>query len=596
MTVIAALQKELVVSHQARGQFLNSFSSLQQEFDAAQRRAREQEKRLMQDQKQVAKKLEQLVNDAQGKLADDQPLSQLCHKWLKDTRQVTGQWLQAAQQFDKGTQLNDQCQGSFVAYVLGKVNSGKSSLGNYIATGQHKPSVERVKALKQQDLNFVLHEQSTVQTRKKQSLAQGFVVDDQECTSSIQSFSLPGLTWVDVPGLHSKNAANGELAAEYLQSADLVVYVMNAEHPARESDMAEIGKLLEMEKPLVFVLTCSDEMLQDEIDGQLVCQRTMYSRQDRHAQNQYLLNTLKRHFDGHPGLEQVHAVSVSVRYAEEAGEDAVKLDDSGIPEFLYMMQGLIERDSVQIKKQTPVNNLAHFARRLITASQLLGQQHRQIYEVMQQLNQDVESRYQGMVGQMTTELNIIIAQEMQHYGGDNKTLSKNIAEKLRASCFTKVEQALTEQLTELERVVAPTFSFDSSEDLLGFTYEYESFSYSDSGKKRAWGATGGTAFGTVTGAMVGGPIGAMVGGLIGGALGKLAGDALATDYSRQVIVGDNRYQVEEAAYTLFSQKIQRQLDQIYRTPVLQVTAQLNHALQTAESELQQFCQRHQSLV
>lgn len=80
MTVIAALQKELVVSHQARGQFLNSFSSLQQEFDAAQRRAREQEKRLMQDQKQVAKKLEQLVNDAQGKLADDQPLSQLCHK------------------------------------------------------------------------------------------------------------------------------------------------------------------------------------------------------------------------------------------------------------------------------------------------------------------------------------------------------------------------------------------------------------------------------------------------------------------------------------------------------------------------------------
>jgi GTPase len=303
MTASTAPQKESVAIHQARGQFLHSFSLLQQEFDAVQRRARQQEQHLLLDQEQVAKTLEQQVNAVQGKLADDQPVGQLCHKWLQDIRQVTGQWLQAAQQFDKGTQLNDQCKGSFVAYVLGKVNAGKSSLGNYIATGQHQPSSERITALKAHDLNFVLHEQSNVNTQKKQSLEQGFVVDDQECTSSIQYFSLPGLTWVDVPGLHSKNAANGELAAEYLQSADLVVYVMNAEHPARETDMAEIRHLLDMEKPLVFVLTCSDEMLQDEVDGQLVCQRTMYSRQDRHAQNQYLLETLQRHFGDHPGLK-----------------------------------------------------------------------------------------------------------------------------------------------------------------------------------------------------------------------------------------------------------------------------------------------------
>ncbi|EKO3693299.1 dynamin family protein [Vibrio metschnikovii] len=596
MTVSTAIQKVFASSNQARGRFLNSFSLLQQEFDTVQRRARQQEQHLIQDQEQVAKKLEQLVNDAQGKLADDQPLTQLCHKWLEDTRQVTGQWLQAAQQFDKGTHLNDQCKGSFVAYVLGKVNSGKSSLGNYIATGQHKPSAELVTALKQQDLKFVLHEQSTVQTRKEQNLAQGFAVDDQECTSSIQYFSLPGVTWVDVPGLHSKHAANGELAAEYLQSADLVVYVMNAEHPARETDMTEISNLLDMEKPLVFVLTCSDEMQQDEVDGQLVCQRTMYSRQDRNAQNQYLLETLQRHFGDHPGLKQVHAASVSVRYAEEAGQDTAKLDDSGIPGFLHKMQGLIERDSVQLKKQTPVNNLAHFARRLIAASQILGQQHSQIYQGLQQLNQDVESQYQGMVGEMTSELNLIVAQEMQRYTGDNKALTKNIAEKLTAGCLAKVGQALTEQLTKLEGAIAPAFSFDSSDNLPGFRHEYESFSYNDSGRKRGWGSASGTVAGATVGGLLGGPIGAMVGGFVGGALGNLAGDALATEYSRQVIVGDNRFQVEEAAYTLFSDKIRRQLDEIYRTPVLQVTAQLSDALQTAESELQQFCQRHQPLV
>jgi Mu-like prophage protein len=371
---------------------------------------------------------------------------------------------------------------------------------------------------------------------------------------------------------------------------------MNAEHPARETDMAEIRNLLDMEKPLVFVLTCSDEIVQDEVDGQLVCQRTMYSRQDRYAQNQYLLDTLQRHFGDHPGLKQVHAVSVSVRYAEEAGDDTAKHHDSGIPELLGMMQCLIERDSVQIKKQTPANNLAHFARKLIAGSQRLEKQHSQIYQSLQQLNQDVESRYQGMVGQMTAELNTIIAQEIENYRGDNKALTNNISEKLRSPCSALVDQALTEQLNKLEGDIAVVLSFDSSDELPGFAYEYASSSYSDSGKKRAWGGVSGTAAGAAAGAALGGPIGAMVGGFIGGALGSRAGDAMGTEHTHQVIVGDNRYQVEEEAYNLFSEKIRQQLDQVYRTPVLGVTEQMHDALKAAESELQQFCQRHQALV
>jgi hypothetical protein len=175
MTASTALQKESTSTHQARDRFLHSFSALQQEFDAAQRRACEQEKRLMQDQEQVAQTLEQRVSATQDKLAAEQPLSQLCHKWLADTRQVAEQWVQAAQRFEKGTQLNDQCKGSFVTYVLGKVNAGKSSLGNYIATGQHHPSAARVKALKTQDINFVLHEQSHVNTQKNRVLSRGLL-------------------------------------------------------------------------------------------------------------------------------------------------------------------------------------------------------------------------------------------------------------------------------------------------------------------------------------------------------------------------------------------------------------------------------------
>jgi hypothetical protein len=285
-----------------------------------------------------------------------------------------------------------------------------------------------------------------------------------------------------------------------------------------------------------------------------------------------------------------------VRYAEEAGADTDKHDDSGIPEFLHMMQHLIERDSVQIKKQTPANNLAHFARQLIAASQCLGERHTRIDQALQQLNQDVESRYQGMVGEMIAELNLIVAQEMQDYRGDNKALTNNIAEKLRLSCSDKVERAQAEQLNKLEGDVAAALSFNSSDDLPGFAYEYASSSYSDSGKKSILGGTSGTAAGAALGGLFGGPLGALAGGFIGGALGNRAGNAMGTERTLRVIVGDNRYQIEEEAYTLFSEAIRQQLDQVYRTPVLDVTAQVSDALQAAESELQQFCHRHQHLV
>lgn len=578
---------------QARSQFLRSFSALQQQFDAIQRTTYQHEQDLMQDQKQVANKLEQLANGAQGHLADNHPLSQLSHKWLEDTRQVTQQWLKASQQFDKGTSLNDRRKGSFVTYVLGKVNSGKSSMGNFIATGKHKPTEEQVKALATQGLSFVLHDQSDVQTRKKQDLKQGFVVDDQECTSSVQYFTLPGLTWVDVPGLHSKNAANGVLAQEYLQSADLVVYVMNAEHPARESDMDEIRNLLKMNKPLVFVTTCSDEIVTDEVDGQLIKQREMYSQQDRKDQNQYLLDTLQRHFGDHPGLKQVHAISVSVHYAEEAGDDQDKLEDSGMLGFLRMMTSLIERDSVALKKQTPTKNLAHFAQRLIDASQTLNKQHQQINQELQQLQSDVQSRYQAMVGQLTSELNPIISAAMENYSGDNKALSRKISEPLNTAFNTLLQRQLEEQLTHLEGAVGKAFSFDSSDALPGFKHEYETFTYSDRGKKSAWGSAGGSAAGAAAGFAVGGPVGALVGGFLGGWLGGKAGSAMGETHRQQVIIGDNRYQVEEAAYKLFSQRIQQQLEESYRAPMLQVIGQLNNTLQQFEAELKGFCQRTQ---
>lgn len=171
---------------------------------------------------------------------------------------------------------------SFLVYVYGKVNAGKSSLGNYIATGHHKPSREQVTQYHRECLTYGWQAASAEHNQVQEGrLEAGFGVDRQECTRDIQYFTLPGLTWVDSPGLHSKTPENGELARRYAESADLVVYVMSAANPGRDTDLQEIRTLLALKKPMVFVITRADAFEEDEIDGEIVQQRIMMSSEDR---------------------------------------------------------------------------------------------------------------------------------------------------------------------------------------------------------------------------------------------------------------------------------------------------------------------------
>ncbi|MCP5972895.1 dynamin family protein, partial [Klebsiella pneumoniae] len=74
----------------------------------------------------------------------------------------------------------------------------------------------------------------------------------------IQGFKLPGFTWVDSPGLHSTNTANGDLARKYVDQADLILYTMNSQAPGRQSDMSEVSSLLNGKRSLMILLTGSD--------------------------------------------------------------------------------------------------------------------------------------------------------------------------------------------------------------------------------------------------------------------------------------------------------------------------------------------------
>ncbi|WP_417533680.1 dynamin family protein [Marinobacterium stanieri] len=579
--------------NQARGEFLASFGRLQKAFLMAQAETQQQESRLLQDQVDVSAQLEQLAQATQDQLNPSHPLAQMCKQWLLNVCQIRQAWLESAQVFDKGTRLRQQQGDSLLVYVYGKVNAGKSSLGNHVATGCARPSERWVKHLSSNGLGFAVHE--TNGASAKQPLTQGFQVDRKECTSAVQYFTLPGLTWVDSPGLHSKTAINGKLARQYAQSADVVVYVMNAEHPARETDMHEIGELLAMGKPVVFVLTQADEEKISVTDGQLLSQRVMYSHEDRQSLEQYVMDTLTRHFGEHPGLKKTKVMSLSVKYAEGA-ETLEALEHSGVPQFMRTMQSYIEQESVRVKQETPRRNLAAFVKLLLGSTENMVEQQRSMYSELQKQREQVERRNQAMRQQLTLQLNEVIARAMQQYSGDNQSLSRQIAANLEQKVTQVVKTELEQQLTQMENGMATIINFDNSDVLPGFQHEYASFTYSDGLKKRAWSGAGVGAIGAGIGWFLGGPGGAWLGGVIGGYLGERAGNAFAKDSKQEIVVGDNRFEVEQEAYRVFEGRIAESIERSYRILMLETLDLLERNLNASGEVLEQFCQRWQPLT
>lgn len=156
-------------------------------------------------------------------VSNDNPLHALAQGLSERLADQFAVWQKQIKVRAKGAQFRENVNDSLLVFVYGKVKSGKSSLGNYVAWGHSEPTAQLKAQAKVQPVYFST-EQTTVEGGDKHKEAEHnlqFRVGATEATSSIQGFRLPGLTWVDSPGLHSVNQTNGDLAREYVEHAEV---------------------------------------------------------------------------------------------------------------------------------------------------------------------------------------------------------------------------------------------------------------------------------------------------------------------------------------------------------------------------------------
>jgi GTPase Era involved in 16S rRNA processing len=231
--------------------------------------------------------------------------------------------------------------------VFGKFNAGKSSLCNLLA--------ERFVAHERVVRYFHLEAGHVVRTTHP--LQEGAT----ETTARLQGVSLGhSLVLLDTPGLHSITPENAALTQRFTDSADAVLWLTSSTSPGQVQELDEMARELHRCKPLLPVITRSDILEEDEIDGDIVKllrNKTPSNRRlqedDVHARARDKLAQMDV-----PSSVLKHPVSISAHATRMQGQTPQALADGGFTRFYSAVLDLVE-PARAYKQRKPVEVLLH---------------------------------------------------------------------------------------------------------------------------------------------------------------------------------------------------------------------------------------------
>ncbi|GAA4714321.1 dynamin family protein [Brevibacillus fulvus] len=331
-------------------QFLESVRSVAEQLQVFRLDVENREEQI----KRIVQDLQTLLTQIEWENAEnDSQFQEMLAETIRLYRGKVDEWLKLVLQHIEGKEFMNQFEKSILLVVFGNVNTGKSSLGNFIAGVP-----ESLRSVYPEVPPFYVYEfsQAADTAHQPKLLAEGkFQEGAVETTSSIQYFTLQnGVTWVDTPGIHSINSFNEDLAKKYVDFSDLVLFLVPSSSPGKADEIDELERLIKKQKPLLVTITKSDRTYEDELDGEIITVLEPKSPADRQAQETYIADVLKQ-----KGIDRfikdTRFVSISPNIAKKALAEADHdlFWQSGIPAFYEQIGSVLTRDAVELKTNRP---------------------------------------------------------------------------------------------------------------------------------------------------------------------------------------------------------------------------------------------------
>ncbi len=356
---------------------------------------------------------------------------------------------------------------SFNIAVFGKVKAGKSYTGNFIMG-----NVIRGMGIKTSYDNITppkvtVYDRGKITSAEKlaeiESNDDGFIVDPNEATSTIQLFTLGGMKWIDTPGIGSVTQANELLAKDFVDSADLVVYMSNSDAAGTHQDFKELETLHKKGRRFLLLLTQSDTLEEDcDDDGNIIATLVPKSDKDRKSMEDYICETLKEYGINEKKLQRGREIlTISTKLALEAlkNNDEAMFDASNLKKFLAILIDITRNESADLKLATPakrINSAIDAIMEILTGAEHTLSKHSQsLRETEERLTDNNETLLAQMKNDSYMKIESFITRKAEEVekGGASVSAS-DIEREINSVVYNSVMNACAKEFSGSERILS----------------------------------------------------------------------------------------------------------------------------------------------
>ncbi len=256
-------------------------------------------------------------------------------------------WTRQWKALEPAHALADTFNDKIMLLVFGKFNAGKSSFCNFLAG--------RMSALGKEIRYFRISDGCVMEA------TDAFKEGTTETTAQAQGVILgESLVLLDTPGLHSATLENAALTRRLTDSADGVLWLTSSTSPGQVQELDELARELHRNKPLLPIVTRSDVIDEDEVDGEI--QKTLRNKtaQNRSMQeNDVRVRALEKLISMGlaPSLLK-RPISISTHVARTQEQTAQAMEEAGFERLYAALQNTLE-PALQYKKRKPAETLLH---------------------------------------------------------------------------------------------------------------------------------------------------------------------------------------------------------------------------------------------
>ena len=336
----------------------------------------------------------------------------------------------------KGMQFIHEYEDSFNIAVFGKVKAGKSYTGNFImgnvirdmGTATSYDRIERPKV--------EVYDRGKRNTQSKlaefdEEGKEGFRVDPNEATSTIQLFRLGGMCWIDTPGIGSVTWENEMLAKNFVDNADLIVYMSNSDAAGTQQDFKEMKDLYAKKKRFLLLLTQSDDVDYDDDCNAVLVPK---SEADRNSMEKYICDTLDEQGISMDKSREVLTISTKLALEGLKRNDEEMFDASNLKCFLEVLVSITKNEAAKLKLATPSVRINAMIDEIIkgmrTADAQLSEHMKSLDDKRRELSERNEYLQSTMLNECMTSITRIIEEKAKNVESDKSGVSAEDIQKI----------------------------------------------------------------------------------------------------------------------------------------------------------------------